>query len=71
VGDWADGNRNFTIPRLRAPGYTTVATAANFDINRNLAVFGRVDNLFNKHYQNPTGFQNPGIGAFAGIKLQL
>jgi vitamin B12 transporter len=71
VGDWADGNRNFSIPRMRAPGYTTVDTTANFDINEHLALFGRINNLFNKRYQNPTGFQNPGVGAFAGIKLQL
>jgi vitamin B12 transporter len=71
VGDWADGNRNFSIPRLRAPGYTTVDLAANFDLNRNLALFGRIDNLFNRRYENPTGFLHPGVGAYAGIKLQL
>src|SRR5581483_12306978 len=67
VGDWADGNRDFSIPRLRAPGYTTVDAAANFDINSKLAVFGRVNNLFDRRYQNPTGFMHPGLGAFAGV----
>ena len=71
VGDWADGNRDFSIPRLRAPGYTTVDVAANFDINSKLAVFGRVDNLFDRRYQNPTGFLHPGLGAFAGVKVSL
>jgi vitamin B12 transporter len=71
VGDWADGNRDFSIPRLRAPGYTTVDVAANFDINSKLAVFGRVDNLFDRRYQNPTGFMHPGVGAFAGVKVSL
>lgn len=71
VGDWADGNRNFSIPRLRAPGYTTVDAAANFAVTRSLTLFGRVDNLFNRRYQNPTGFMHPGVGAYAGVKLSL
>ena len=71
VGDWADGNRNFSIPRLRAPGYTTADVAANFDINSKLAIFGRIDNLLNRRYQNPTGFMHPGLGAYAGVKVSL
>jgi vitamin B12 transporter len=71
VGDWADGNRDFSIPRLRAPGHTTVDLAANFDISSKLAVFGRVNNLLDRHYQNPTGFMHPGLGAFAGVKVTL
>ncbi len=71
VGDWADGNRNFSIPRLRAPGYTTVDMAANFDLNESVALLGRIDNLCNRRYQNPTGFLHPGIGAYAGVKLRL
>ena len=71
VGDWADGNRNFSIPRLRAPGYTTADVAGNFDINSKLTIFGRIDNLFNRRYQNPTGFMHPGLGAYAGVKVSL
>jgi vitamin B12 transporter len=71
VGDWADGNRDFSIPRLRAAGYTTVNVAANFDINSKLTVFGRIDNLLDRRYQNPTGFMHPGLGAFAGVKVSL
>ena len=71
VGDWADGNRNFTIPRLRAPGYTTLDVAANFDLNDKVALFGRLSNLLDRHYQNPTGFLAPGFGAYAGVKLKF
>jgi vitamin B12 transporter len=45
--------------------------AANFDINSKLAVFARVDNLFDRRYQNPTGLMHPGLGAFAGVKVSL
>lgn len=32
-------------------------------------LFGRIDNLFDKHYENPDGFLGTGIGAYAGIKF--
>jgi hypothetical protein len=32
-------------------------------------VFARVDNLFNKHYENPSGFLRPGLGAYGGVRL--
>jgi vitamin B12 transporter len=71
VSSWVDGNRDFSIPRLDAPGYTTVNLAASFDLSQQLAVFGRIDNLFDRHYENPVGFLQPGIGVFAGIRAKL
>jgi vitamin B12 transporter len=71
VSSWIDGNRDFSIPRLTAPGYTVVNLAASFAIDSHLTVFGRVDNLFDRHFQNPVGFLQPTLGAFAGIRAQL
>jgi vitamin B12 transporter len=70
VSSWVDGNRDFSIPRLQAPGYTTVNLAASFDLSRQLALFGRIDNLLDRRYQNPVGFLRPGFGVFAGIRAQ-
>jgi len=71
VGSWVDGNRDFSIPRLTAPGYTTVDFAANYDLRSNLTLYGRVTNLFDRHYENPIGFLQPSIGAFAGVKTRF
>jgi vitamin B12 transporter len=71
VSSWIDGNRDFSIPRLSAPGYTLVDLAASFAIDKHFTVFGRVDNLFDRHFQSPVGFQQPTLGAFAGIHAQL
>jgi vitamin B12 transporter len=30
-----------------------------------------VDNLFDRHYQNPVGFLQPTLGAFAGVRTKL
>jgi vitamin B12 transporter len=67
VGHWFDINRFGTIPRLEQSGYTVVNVAANYQVNPTLKTFARIDNLFNEHYQNPTGFLRPGIGAYAGV----
>ncbi len=71
VSSWVDGNRDFSVPRLTANGYTTVNLAANFDVNSHLSVFGRIDNLFDRHFQNPVGFLQPTLGAFAGVRAKL
>jgi vitamin B12 transporter len=69
VGEWIDGNRDFSIQRLTAPAYTVVNLAANYAVNEYAKVFARIDNLFDVRYQNPIGFERPGFGIFGGIRL--
>jgi vitamin B12 transporter len=69
TGSFIDANRDFSIPRLLAPGYTTVNVAADYVITDQVKVFGRIDNAFNVHYQNPTGFLQPGLGVFGGVRV--
>jgi vitamin B12 transporter len=71
VSSWIDGNRDFSVEPLTAPGYTTVDVAANYDLTGHWAVYGRVDNLFDRHYQNPDGFLQPSVGAFAGVRTRF
>ena len=68
VGEFADVSRATSAP-LTAPGYTIVNVAADYQLDARWKVFGRVDNLFDEHYQDPTGFLRPGIGVFAGVQL--
>jgi len=71
VGSWVDGNRDFSIPRLDAPGYVTVNLFTEYELNRRVALFGRITNLLDRQYQSPVGFQQPGLGAYAGIRVTL
>lgn len=71
VGDRVDGNRDFSISRMRAPGAGIVNIAAEYKATEKLTVFGRVDNLFDKRYENPVGFLVPGLSAFAGLRATL
>jgi vitamin B12 transporter len=71
MGSWIDGNRQFTISRLTAPGYTTADLAASFDLTGQVTLFGRVTNLADARYQNPVGFLHPGRGVFAGVRARF
>lgn len=70
-GPWrrALPDRDFSIPRLKNPGFTLVNLAANHDVDERWSVFGRIDNLFDKRYENPTGFLGPGLAVYGGVRL--
>ena len=69
LGHFVDGNRDFSIQRLKNPGFTLVNLAVNYDVNETLSVFGRIDNLFDRRYENPTGFLGPGLAVYGGVRV--
>ncbi len=71
VGSWIDIDRQGTVSSLTAPGYTTVDLAAAYDLTGQLQVYGRIANLFDERYENPTGFLKPGRGVFAGVRARF
>jgi vitamin B12 transporter len=72
TGSWVDANRDFTnLEPLNAPSFTTVNLAGNYAVNKMLSVYARIDNLFDRRYQDPIGFLQPSIGAFAGAKVKF
>ena len=71
VGPQIDGNRSFSIPRLKMPTYATVNFAANYRLTPIFSLYGRLDNALDTSYQSPDGFLQPGIGAYVGIKANL
>jgi len=74
VGSWWDITRQAEPPDgfsdlVKAPAFTTVNIAANYALRDDVTLFARVDNLFNKEYEDPLGFLRPGFGAYVGIRL--
>jgi vitamin B12 transporter len=69
VGDWLDVTRDGMASGIVAPGYTVVNLRGDYAIGDQVKLFARVDNLFNRHYQNPTGFLAPSLGIFGGIRV--
>jgi len=71
VGPQIDGNRDFSIPRLKMPDYVTIDLAASYRLTEKWSLFGRIENLTDTDYQSPDGFLRPRLGAYAGIKVNL
>lgn len=71
VGARVDGNRDFSVQRLNAPSYTVVNVAGSYRVTERATAFARVENLFDRRYEDPTGFERPGIGVFVGVRVQI
>jgi vitamin B12 transporter len=69
VGRAVEFNRDGTIPRVDSDAYTLVNIAGNYKVDDRVTVFGRIDNFLNRHYESPVGFDQPGFGAYGGIRV--
>lgn len=69
VGAFVDGNRDFSVTRLKNPGFLLVNLSANYVWSETTTLFARIDNLFDERYQNPTGFLGPGLAVYGGVRL--
>lgn len=57
--------------RILRPSYTLTNIGSQYQINAQWQYFLRVTNLFDRDYEEPDGFAQPGIGVFTGVKLAL
>lgn len=57
--------------RILRPSYTLTNVAARYQIDPRWQYFLRVSNLFDRDYEEPDGFGQPGRGFFTGVRLAL
>jgi vitamin B12 transporter len=60
----------FPSDRVELGDYTLVNIAGEYQINSWLTLQGRVENLFNKDYQNIFGYETQGVNAHISVKFQ-
>ncbi|HPA62814.1 MAG TPA: TonB-dependent receptor [Spirochaetota bacterium] len=53
---------------VKLDSYTTLNAVANFNTTENTSVFVRIDNLFNKEYEEVKGYDAGGINVRCGLK---
>jgi vitamin B12 transporter len=53
------------------PAYTVADITAQWDLRRDLQLFGRIENLGDVRYQTANGYNQPPRGVFAGLRWQL
>jgi len=49
--------------------YTLVNLAASYRFGHGTEFYGRIENMFDEDYEDIYGFSNPGVGAFAGLRI--
>jgi vitamin B12 transporter len=52
------------------PHHTLVALTASYRLLQGVEVYGRIENLFDKAYEDPLGFAHPGLAAYAGLRVR-
>ena len=66
-----DLNPNFFGPNIDLEDYNFVNFAAEYEINSQLSIFGRIDNLTNEHYSEVLGFPALGRAVYGGMKVRF
>ena len=66
-----DDFSTFPAPRVPLAAYTLINLAGEFAASDTITLYGRIDNLFDKDYENALGYASPGIGAFVGARLKF
>ena len=75
-GQWTAGVEGLAVgPRydnhantVRLGGYGLLNLTLRYAVNPTVAIEGRVDNLFNKHYELARGYNTPGFTVFVGAR---
>jgi vitamin B12 transporter len=68
LGQWRDIDRA-TFVFKTAGNVATVNVAASYAVNNQVTVFVRGDNLFDRKYENPLGWMQPGLAVYGGVKF--
>ena len=70
-GPMEDNEFNVSTPndRVNLPSFTLVTLASAYNVSKSVQLFGRIENLLNQDYEEVWSAQSPGIGLFAGVRL--
>ncbi|MBI3303454.1 MAG: TonB-dependent receptor [Deltaproteobacteria bacterium] len=63
----ADFNRSI----VRPGAYTLVNLAASYQLTPNVQLVGRIENLFDEHYEEVFTFGTPGRAAYGGVRVRF
>jgi vitamin B12 transporter len=61
---------DFYGSRIALPNSATTNLTGSWQLTDSIQLFGRIDNLFDKQYENVYGFGTAGVSGYAGIKAQ-
>ncbi len=69
--NWYGPKYNDSSSTSRSGSYYLANIATTYMLNKNVQIFGRVENLLNREYVVFTGYNTPGIAGYAGVKVSF
>jgi vitamin B12 transporter len=60
-----------TFATRRFSSYLVFGLAASYDLTANVSLFGRIDNVLDRDYEDPDGFVQPGRGVYVGARARF
>ena len=70
VGERFDIDAN-SFARFKAKSYLLVNLSGSFEITGSVTLFGRIENLADKQYEDVAGFNTAGLSGYGGIKVDF
>lgn len=71
-GDAKDSNfATFPATIVTLDEYLLVNAAASYEVQPGFDVFGRVENILDEDYEEISGYNTPGVAAYAGVRIKL
>ena len=64
-------NADYSRLLVDLKAFTLVNLNATYDLNRHLQLFGRVENLLDRNYQEVFTFDTPGRAAYGGVRVKI
>lgn len=59
------------IDTYHLESYWLVNLNARYNINKNVSLYARIENLLNKDYETVYGYEQPGRGAYVGVNVKM
>ncbi|EAQ28719.1 TonB-dependent receptor [Erythrobacter sp. NAP1] len=72
-GEFSSSFNDASVPTglLRNPGFETLALDAEWQANKNVAIFGALRNLTDSDFERTVGFPEPGRNVFVGVRTRF
>jgi vitamin B12 transporter len=64
-------NWNNSTNTQKVKPYTKVDLCTSYDLTKDFQIFGRIENLFDRKYEEVRGYATPGVSFYGGVKANF
>lgn len=70
VGTQVDFDSQNYPRKVNMPCYTLLGAETSYQMSEQWQIYGRGENILNRRYENPEGYQQTGLGLYAGLRTR-